>query len=35
MVREYMTLMEQAPPLKAQGLTGNFRPLPEIRRRGK
>lgn len=30
MVREYMTLMEQAPPLKAQGLTGDFRTLAEF-----
>ena len=25
MVQEYMTLMEQAPPLKAQGLSGDFK----------
>ena len=30
MVREYMTLMEQAPPLKAQGLTGDFQTLAEF-----
>lgn len=30
MVREYITLMEQAPPLKAQGLTGDFRTLAEF-----
>lgn len=30
MVREYMTLMEQAPLLKAQGLTGDFRTLADF-----
>lgn len=28
--REYMTLLEQAPPLKAQGLTGDFRVLADF-----
>ena len=30
MVQEYMTLMEQAPPLKAQGLSGDFRVLADF-----
>lgn len=30
MVREYTTLLEQAPPLKAQGLTGDFRVLADF-----
>ena len=29
-VRKYMTLIEQAPPLKAQGPTGDFRTLSEF-----
>ena len=29
-VREYMTLLEQAPPLRAQGLTGDFRVLADF-----
>jgi len=29
-IREYMTLLEQAPPLKAQGLSGDFRKLAEF-----
>ena len=30
MVQEYMTLMEQAPPLNAQGLLGDFRVLADF-----
>ncbi len=30
MVREYTTLLEQAPPLRAQGLTGDFRVLADF-----
>ena len=30
MVQEYMTLMEQAPPLKAQGLSGDFKVLADF-----
>lgn len=30
MVQEYMALMEQAPPLKAQGLSGDFRVLADF-----